>query len=84
MKSLTIHALDDELAARLERQASEGGLSLNRLIKKLLAKALGLPCARTDRRKDFEPLCGVWSSKEAADFSKAIRHLERVEPEDWA
>lgn len=84
MKSLTIHGMDDELAARLERQAIEGGLSLNKLIKKLLAKALGLSSARTDRRKDFEPLCGVWSPKEALGFKKAIRELERVDPEDWA
>lgn len=84
MKSLTIHGMDDELAARLERQAIAGGLSLNKLIKKLLAKALGLSSARTDRRKDFEPLCGVWSSKDAADFKKATREFERVDSEDWA
>jgi len=84
VKSLTIHGMDDELAARLERQAIEGGLSLNKLIKKLLAKALGLPSARTDRRKDFEGLCGVWSPREAAEFRKALRDLERVDPEDWA
>lgn len=84
MKSITIHGMDDELAARLERQAVEGGLSLNKLIKRLLAKALGLSPARTDRRKDFEPLCGVWSQKEASDFRKATRDLERVDPADWA
>lgn len=83
MKSLTIHGMDDEMAERLQAQAIEGGLSLNKLIKKLLAKALGLSSARTDRRKDFEPLCGVWSPKEAADFRKSIRDLERPDPEDW-
>lgn len=84
MKSLTIHGMDDELAARLERKAREGGLSLNKLIKKLLAQAFGLPSSRTDHRKDFEGLCGVWSAKEGADFRKAIRELERPDPEDWA
>lgn len=84
MKSLTIHGMDDELAARLERQAREGGLSLNKLVKKLLAKALGLSPARPDRRKDFEQLCGVWSPKEAAAFGKAVRDFGRVDPEDWA
>lgn len=84
MKSLTIHGMDDELAALLERQAHAGGLSLNKLIKGLLAKALGLSPARADRRKDFEGLCGVWSPKEAADFKKAIQEFERPDPEDWA
>ena len=66
------------------RDNVEGGLSLNKLIKKLLAKALGLSSARTDRRKDFDPFCGVWSPKEAASFRKAIQELERVDPKDWA
>lgn len=84
MKSITIHGMDDELATRLDRQASEAGLSLNKLIKRLLAKALGLSTARTDRRKDFEHLCGIWSPKEAADFKKAVSDFERIDPEDWA
>jgi hypothetical protein len=84
MKSLTIHDMDDELAALLERKAGETGLSLNKLVKKLLASALGLSSLRSDRRKDFEPMCGIWSPEEAADFKKAVRDFERVDPEDWA
>ncbi|MBI4669594.1 MAG: hypothetical protein HY747_10520 [Elusimicrobia bacterium] len=85
MKSITIHGMDDNLTARLERQARESGLSLNKTIKKLLAKALGLTCEiLAARRQDFEGLCGVWSRQEAKAFKDAIRHFERVDPEDWA
>ena len=85
MKSLTIHGMDDELAARLARQARESGLSRNKAIKKLLAKALGLsPAGRSDRRRDFEDLCGIWSQREAQGFKKSIQDFERVDPEDWA
>ncbi len=84
MKSLTLHGMEDALAARLEREARESGLSLNKLIKRLLAKALGLGSAQAERRKEFEPFCGLWSSKEAAAFREANRDFERVDPEDWA
>ena len=84
MKSLTIHGMDDELAGRLVRQARAGGLSLNKLIKNLLAKALGLATAGTQRRGDFDDLCGSWTPGEAASFRKELRDLERADPEDWA
>ncbi len=83
MRSLTIHGMDDGLAARLDREARGSGLSLNKLIKRLLAKALGLGSAQAERRKDFERFCGVWSSKEAAAFQDANRDFEKVDPEDW-
>ena len=82
MKSLTIHDIEDGLAARLEREARGSGLSLNKLVQRLLAKALGLGSARVERRKDFEGFCGVWSAREAAAFREANREFERVDPED--
>ncbi|OGR96755.1 MAG: hypothetical protein A2V88_15535 [Elusimicrobia bacterium RBG_16_66_12] len=85
MKSITIHDMDSVLAARLQRQARESGLSLNKAIKKLLAAALGVaPAGAIDRRRDFEGLCGVWSKQEAKAFQKAVREFERVDSEDWA
>jgi hypothetical protein len=84
MKSITIHDMDDELAARLDRQAREEGSSLNKLVKRLLARALGLGSVLTDRRRDFEPFCGTWSAKEAGDFREATLDLERADPRDWA
>lgn len=85
MKSITIHGMDSALAERLQREALESGLSLNKAIKKLLAAALGMaPSGTTDRRRDFEGLCGVWTKQEAKDFQKAIQECERVDGEDWA
>lgn len=84
MKSITIHGLEPDLASRLEQRAREGGTSLNKTIKRLLASALGLsPEGKTDRRRNFEDLCGGWSKGEAEAFGGAIRDFERVDPEDW-
>lgn len=84
MKSITIHGMEPELAARLERKARESGLSLNRTIKKLLAAALGVePGNLLERKKDLEAFSGVWSKQEARAFAKAIEDFERIDDEDW-
>lgn len=84
MKSITIHGMDPDLAARLERSARESGLSLNKAIKKLLAGALGVAPAGADRRRNFSDLCGKWSKEQAKEFRQAVSDFERVEPEDWS
>ena len=42
MSDLTLHAMDDDLAAALRRHAEETGASLNQAAKGLLALALGV------------------------------------------
>ena len=85
MKSLTIHNLDSRLAALIERRAKEEGLSMNKLIKRLLAQALGLvPEPRQDRREQFEDLFGSWSKAEYEEFEKNTEDLRTIDLEDWA
>ncbi len=84
MKSITIHNLDSRLAALIERKAKEEGLSMNRLIKRLLAQALGLsPQPGEDRRGQFEDLFGSWSEAEFSEFEKHTQDLRTINPEDW-
>ncbi len=84
MKSITIHNLDDSLEAMIQERAREEGLSLNKTVKKLLRKALGLePDGNGDRKADFAPFCGVWSKADAADFEKKTEDLRKVDPRDW-
>ena len=42
MKSITIHGLDGKLYERIKEKAKRQGLSLNRTIKNLLEKSLGI------------------------------------------
>jgi hypothetical protein len=68
MKSITIHKLDEALARELEEQARREGMSINRLVKKLLRRALGLEKEpEPDHKEDFLDLFGTWSEREETD-----------------
>jgi len=84
MKSITIHNLDDSLDALIEAKAREEGLSLNKTVKLLLRRALGLgPAGPTDRKTDFAEFCGVWSQAEKAEFDKNTKDLRAIDRRDW-
>lgn len=84
MKSITIHNLDSRLAALIERRAKEEGVSMNKLVKRLLAQALGLSAQpKQDGRKQFEDLFGSWSKADFEEFEKHTEDLRTIDPEDW-
>lgn len=84
MKSITIHNVDDQLAALLQRRAEEAGTSVNRTVKRLIEQALGLkPLPEGSNRREFEAFLGTWSDEELSRFSAATADLERVDDEDW-
>lgn len=84
VKSITIHNLDDSLEAMIAERARKEGLSLNKTVKLLLRKALGLdPAGGTEKKGDFSELCGVWSKGEKAEFDRSTKDLRRVEQRDW-
>ncbi|MDY6970131.1 MAG: hypothetical protein SVR08_15965 [Spirochaetota bacterium] len=60
MKSITIHNLDDSLASLIQEKAEKEGLSLNKTIKVLLKKPLGLGTDTDNYHKsEFIDLFGV-------------------------
>ena len=84
MKSITIHDLDDSLEVLLEQTAKDHGLSLNRTVKMLLRKALGLePNGDGERRADFAEFCGGWSKADAAEFERHTKDFRKIDPRDW-
>jgi plasmid stability protein len=84
MTSITIHNLDDALAALLRAKARADGTSLNQAIKRLLEGALGARPSTTKHRKEFAKFCGVWSKAQAAEFDKAVvADLEKADAGDW-
>ncbi|MCB0562784.1 MAG: hypothetical protein KDD01_00250 [Phaeodactylibacter sp.] len=85
MKSITIHNLDSRLATLIERRAKEEGVSMNKLIKGLLAQALGLSTQhRQDREEEFKDLFGSWSQAEFDEFEKQTEDFRTIHPDDWA
>jgi len=83
MKTISIHGLDKETEKLLKKRAESAGKSVNKTVKELLEKALGLGSARKDHRDEFVEFLGVWTKEEAKQFHKAIEDMEKVDPGDW-
>lgn len=84
MKSITVHGMEDALAKRLQLQAQAQGQSLNKTIKQLLAKSLGMRYKKKSFPKhDFSEFCGVWSEKDYKEFEKNTALFEKIDKEDW-
>ena len=85
MKSITIHAMDDSLAKAIEKQARALGVSMNELLKRLLAESLGLKVrAAAPHRKSFAPFSGTWNKEDVREFTAATADTQSVDTEDWA
>jgi len=83
MKSISVRGIDGETEKKIAARAKSEGKSVNRVVKELLAKALGRGEKPPDNRAEFADLCGVWTEEEAAEFTEAITDLETVDLKDW-
>ena len=84
MKSITVHALDDQLAAQIKRRAQERSISMNELMKQLLAEGLGLKVPTVPpHQDDFAVFSGTWTEEQAWTFDARAAGTARVDPEDW-
>ena len=83
MKSITIHGLDDLLDSQIREKAEKEGLSLNKTMKKLLRKALGINEDEEGHREDFAEFLGQWSDQELLDFNEQTKDLNEVNTGDW-
>ena len=84
MKSITIHGLDEPLWKMIKSKSKSEGVSMNRIIKKILETAFGIkPKTSREREKEFKEFCGVWSETDISEFNKAAKDFETVNKEDW-
>ena len=83
MKSITVHGIDKEMEKLIKERAKSAGTSVNRIVKELLAKALGVDKKSRDHREEFLDLFGVWTEADEKEFVAAARDFETVHPEDW-
>ena len=84
MKSLTLHALDNQLADQIRRRASEMSISMNELAKRILAEGLGIKTpVNPPHRDDFAPFCGTWNEQDAQEFDQRVADMETVDKEEW-
>ena len=82
MKSLTIHNMDADLARAIEELAKSTGLSQNKVVKKLLRRALNLSEQEVPKR-DVSAFFGDWTKEEAEDFDKAVKSFEDIDEVMW-
>jgi len=82
MGSITIHDIDFELDRRLSDEAKRRKTSKNRLVKELLAGALGLPVAG-HYSDDYREFCGSWAAEDLAEFDAAQADNRHVDEADW-
>jgi ferritin-like protein len=83
MKSISVHGIDGETDKTIQERAKKEGKSVNKIVKELIAKALGIGDKPPDNRADFADLCGVWTETEAAEFLALLADLETVDERDW-
>lgn len=83
MKSITVHGIDKETEKLISQRAKSAGTSVNKIVKELLAKALGIGKDEHDHRDEFLDLFGVWTEDDEQQFLSAVKDLERIEPGDW-
>lgn len=83
MKSISVHGIDEEIEKAIKERAKNEEKSVNKVVKELIAKALGMGEKPPDNRAEFADLCGVWTEAEASEFMELIADLETVDAKDW-
>lgn len=84
MNSLTLHALDDQLATQIRQRAKELSISMNELAKRILAEGLGIKAQTTPHNlKMFETFCGSWTKNDAKEFDANTSDMNKIDLEDW-
>lgn len=83
MKSISVHGIDEETEKKIGERAKSESKSVNRVVKELIAKALGLGERSPDNREAFADLCGAWTEEEAAEFMDVVADLGTVDAKDW-
>lgn len=85
MKSLTIHNIEQEIADAIEKMANTTGLSQNKVVKKLLRKALELEKATPEKpKRDLSAFVGIWTQEEAAAFEQSQAAFDKVDESMWS
>jgi hypothetical protein len=85
MKTISIHGIDEEMEKMIRERAKNEGRSVNKVVKELLANALGMggKKKKKDRRREFAGIFGIWTKEEADQFLESIADMETIDEEDW-
>lgn len=82
MASLTINGLEDRVLERLREQARQRNLSLDALVRQILARSVGLE-PEPPAYSDLNHLAGSWTAKDAAEFLESTRPFREIDEGHW-
>ena len=84
MANMSVRGLDVRALARLKRQASEEGASLNSLVLRLLEGADNVASNSALKTfDDLDALAGTWSKQEASAFTRNTAAFSEVDASLW-
>ena len=86
VKQITIRNNDKELEKRLEKLAREEGLSINKVVLKLLRRGTGMKEKSGQENRigsALDSFIGTWTDEEAEELLKAIEDLEKIDGNLW-
>ena len=78
--AFTIHGLDEDIEAKLTERARREGTSKNKLVKTLLARALGISRKEDDTYREF---LGLWTEDDLKAFEERQKENNQIDPGDW-
>lgn len=86
MKQITLRGIPVDIEKMIKREAERKGLSLNKAFISLLEKTTGTK-EKAQKRKslhhDLDHLCGVWTRREAEEFTKNVELQRAVDEDLW-
>lgn len=82
MDQLTLRNIPEDLEREIRRIAGERRTSINKTVRELLYKSLGIDRS-SEKKRDLSDFAGFWDEREAEEFEKATDVFEAIDEELW-
>ena len=82
MNQLTLRNIPEDLEREIRRIAEERRTSINKTVRELLYRALGIDRS-SEKKRDLSAFAGFWDEREAEEFEKATDVFEAIDEELW-
>ena len=80
--AFTIHGLDEKLDDKLTERARRERMSKNKLVKKLLARAMGMESGSKEL-DEYREFLGRWTLEDLNEFEQRQIENRRIDKVDW-
>jgi hypothetical protein len=86
LKQITLRGIPAEIERMVKREAEREGLSLNKAFISFLERTTGTK-KKTQKRSslhhDLDHLFGIWTKKEAEEFTKHVDFQRTIDEDLW-